>query len=605
MEQKESLEERVSDEDLGIKEIPQIPKSIKTFDKVAIGTSYVVVIYALYESGSRLIEFAHKLNEQIGISDPVFHIKDFLYVMGPALCAVPIARAIPHILRKVRKAYVNKSQEFKENKLKRRDEEAKQIGEAKQKKVLPKHTQNSIKINCEEFSRHLRLMGIQFVKMFNQKKGLSLYESMKSKYPDYIPVRIEEYLHHKSQRNYEETVFSIIDILRKIRKRDALFERDSTAARHNLEAPFAIKDFFYHIDRLFTNFSFDPTGLGAFNYLQKHHDSLLETPEKKILVGMIVQDYLAETPRVHPAWIQFSNSLWAKAISEIESDSMTREEKLVHSKNKITVFGPSPVLSGMLVNKSSPNHDFLLSEMKRLEEMNKILLEYPNYFVPRAIHLTSVPKDGLYTLIMRRKEGKLLQYCKPEDVEKAADYLAIIHKKLSHPKETRDYKQLINQRILDSEYDFLKPIVNEWSFLFDSIIGDFVFDKDAHGRNWIVGEEGITALDFEHKDSAHQEYDLNKLIEQYHRIGFEEKIRVLKTYFSRFGVKDTPERIKGYLSASFPAAVNHFIFTSEYNIGDNSTRRNFLENAKRNMVVLNDPRTKPLQEYAERLICTL
>lgn len=604
MDQKKSLEERVSEDNSKINKVPPIPKHIKITDKVAIGTGYLVAGYALYESATRFIEVCKKSIEYIGTSNTL-NLKDFIYVIGPALCAMPIALAIPYVMRKVRKTYVNKSQEFRENKIKKRDDEVENKGEASQRRDFFKRAKSSIKMNCEEFSRHLRLMEIQFIKMFNRKKALLAYEDMKKEYPDYIPVRIEEYLHHKDQRNYEETVFSIIDILRKIRKRDVLFERSSTAARYNLEAPFAIKDFFYHIDRLFTNFSFDPTGMDSFNYIQKHQDSLLESPEKKILVGMIVQDYLAETPRVNPAWIQFANSLWAKAISEIERDPTTTEEKLLHSKNKITVFGPSPVLSGMLINKSSPNHEFLLSEKKRLEEMSRILLDHPSYFVPQVIHLTSAPKDALYSLIMRRKKGELLQHCKVEDVEKAADYLAIIHKKLSHPKQVRDYKQLINQRVLDSDYDFLKPIVNQWSFLFENVIGELVFDKDAHGRNWIVGDEGITALDFEDKDSAHQEYDLNKLIEQYHQTGFAEKIRVLKTYFNRFGVKDTPERIKGYLSATFPAAVNHFIFTSEYNIGDNSTRKNFLENAKRNMILLNDSRTMPLQKYAEKLIGTI
>ncbi len=210
-----------------------------------------------------------------------------------------------------------------------------------------------------------------------------------------------------------------------------------------------------------------------------------------------------------------------KAIDIVISKS-EKPNEYSGSKNLILSFDNN-ILRGDVIAKVEPLEK-ILSEIETTENLRKITKDHEDKDVP--IPIGAVEINGKTCYVMELASGELLadkikdKKIPLEEFHSIADYLGLIHAKLTTNMEERYYIDTIKKR-LDStgleptEVNFICVNLMDIDHCINNIIK--CYNKDAHPRNWKVDEfGGIIALDLEEGRLVPLTFDTANLISQYH-----------------------------------------------------------------------------------------
>jgi len=603
---------------VGLEKKLKTPTWVKWTDRAIITTGYSSIAYFFTKAGIKLYKFAQMLNDQtlskalesageVDNYDGMFDMFKTVINALPIelLYALGIGLAMAPAMKLTRSLYIKESSKFTKRKTKKRETPFDRLKKVHAKKGLGKAIAYPFERFFLEFANYGRLFVATNARAKRQKQ---IYEEIIKEDPDYLPAHTEKYFFHLNKKNYEETVFCIIDLLKFLNKRKQIFDPYQNSYRMSLEnilLPFKRRDYLYRMDRMFSFLSLDDSRIDGINYLFKHQKTLMDGSEKSLLTSMVINDFVKQTEYVSEGWDKLVDKLWQVTINQIYSDKEIKQEVLSESGERVKILGPSNILTSTLIIKESKEKEKLEAEQQKTAELEEIVIDHHDLHTAGIINLSENQEKENYFMIIRREQGELLNNTTDiKAFEKAAQYLALIHNKLISIKGIRNYKQIIEQRIQTSEYEFLKPMIKEWGFLFDNLQGNYVFDKDAWGNNWVVNDNRITAIDLEDKGLNQQEFDLVKLINisGLSSENEEEKTRIFNKYVKSYGIKDKNSFMKAYLSAALPAIINFFIYSSEHGISKDTDRQRYLENARVSLQKLEDARARKLEKYIDKTV---
>jgi len=287
----------------------------------------------------------------------------------------------------------------------------------------------------------------------------------------------------------------------------------------------------------------------------------------------------------------------------------------------------SDILDNVFVFKRADRKEELQKELevtnKSYEKINvwrKSEKLEEKFAASRSIRIT---KNDYYALVSLYEKGKtLLEYVQKtndtEKIQETARFLGAIHSIMNDTtKNPRDEANHFNRRMRELEDKLVQEGKEPAAYraalqmLLESYLvpvektssSPDVFDKDAHGKNWNVSEQGrVTAIDFQDRGSVKPEDDLSKLLEMGDNFpnntqGDLERDRCIFAYknevtkHGRIDLPEASELIFRKLNADLLRAVSFFCF-SYGREADKTIRSDYLRNsihsAKRIQLEYND-----------------
>ncbi|MBW2964709.1 hypothetical protein KY363_04580 [Candidatus Woesearchaeota archaeon] len=197
----------------------------------------------------------------------------------------------------------------------------------------------------------------------------------------------------------------------------------------------------------------------------------------------------------------------------------------------------SDVLENVFVLKSCDDRQALEDELRLTMDVNAAVTPWlkehgldSQYAIGRSLRVTS---NATHSLVSLYEKGTiLLDYLKETKdttkLEQTARFLAIIHSVMhAYAGPQRDEPQHFMRRMgmlkarLNEEgrahdtRDLFRLLEESYTLpLKHTASSQYVFNRDAHGKNWSVSPDGrITAIDLQPRAAAHPEDELSKLIE--------------------------------------------------------------------------------------------
>ncbi len=192
-----------------------------------------------------------------------------------------------------------------------------------------------------------------------------------------------------------------------------------------------------------------------------------------------------------------------------------------------------------------------------------------------------ISKSGKYYVMFREKGILLSQMIQERDenlidiVKDVVKFLGFIHAQMLVGESNFEYESFIKRKLnqMGIDENIIQKIVENYLPIREDLKKRFfVFNKDAHPRNWMIGKkesdtiEKIIALDLEQKrESVPAEADLASLLE-FVDFNEEEKEELFNLYKNSLEVYLPEEKrsflesfmpsFRGYLNASFPKAIS-------------------------------------------------
>ncbi|MBD3319092.1 hypothetical protein GF342_04245 [Candidatus Woesearchaeota archaeon] len=234
-------------------------------------------------------------------------------------------------------------------------------------------------------------------------------------------------------------------------------------------------------------------------------------------------------------------------------------------------------LSSMFAIKTSTHHDELEQEKTTSERFNTTHEEHK---VVTSLYLGRLADSERTAYVTRFAAGHTLdQSTNFADYIRVARYLGEIHQILESKRDDRDYRAVLEERL--QTHPLGKELINEWDILWQHVNDKKVFDKDPHGKNWILTPDGsIVALDWHDKGRTNQCIQLAKLTEHSSIFGnnIDLRARVYRTYQEEFPVTDLDTLLQGTIACASPVAANSLYF-HEQGRADTQLTKNYLNNA--------------------------
>ncbi len=232
--------------------------------------------------------------------------------------------------------------------------------------------------------------------------------------------------------------------------------------------------------------------------------------------------------------------------------------------------------------REAKSREDLEARAKIAGEVKKVIADNPVFDVEKTLHISEEVGERFYQ-IARFAKGKHLSEARSfEAYRMCAFFLGLVHSRLKSSKGNRDYRKILEERIADDVFiDFRADIISNWGVLWDSLKEDYVFDRDAHGRQWIISDDGVViSLDHEDKGMNNRCIDLAKLIEDNDFFGenFNKREAVIKGYCVS-AQKPDGVSFKSYLNAVPIVAINAFYFYKKRGSTDNREIVNFCRNS--------------------------
>lgn len=211
--------------------------------------------------------------------------------------------------------------------------------------------------------------------------------------------------------------------------------------------------------------------------------------------------------------------------------------------------------------------------------------------------LAIVDHDGkaYYAMVYKHGLKSLFEAGEVPHFERAARFLRLIHDNVKSSKGNRDYRKIVEQRILSSHFGSLKQIVEEeeWNNLWNSA-GPYVFDKDPHGGQWLCSQRKLFGIDFTDKGNVQRGFQLNKLVVESSLKGNDE-IAVLKAY----DVENLDSLRVEYWNAMIPSALSYLCFPVYKGMDVRTQQLVYLENARMAAFFV---RAEKLKKIIEKII---
>lgn len=250
-------------------------------------------------------------------------------------------------------------------------------------------------------------------------------------------------------------------------------------------------------------------------------------------------------------------------------------------------FESSNPVSSVLVLKESNSREEVNNEVVTNTRLGVHFREKSICQPPFSVKVLGF-RDRFYH-IMRHSHGKLLDDFSANTAKsayaKVISVLAEIHRTFTSDLPRRDMKVLIHGRIQHATTKELSNLVTDnWEVLWSRIKGKWVFDKDAHPRNWLIGDSGVVVpIDNIDKGLVSQFFDLVKLLERppLHQKGALCKYVLLKKYCEIIGTVFNSDFKVSYLSAVPIMALSHYTLQM-----DSGVDQVFLESASDALVKL-------------------
>lgn len=451
------------------------------------------------------------------------------------------------------------------------------------------------KVRSSYLEKRKEIRNNRIANFFNKDEQLKFLKHKEKLGWDHNKLYKRIYQIQKGRKNYDEASEYLIKYINAANEQKFLYDGTLNIFPFIFKYMSPFKDYFYHLEDLGRSFLTDDI-IQTIEMMIDKKKKLFVSPEKSLMTALVMDAILKDVNYKPEHWIEFENAMWDYTFHKIYNEMDLIEERVQGSGNIVKKLGNSKVMKKNIIIKENKELEHLLNEKNMIEHMDKVLQDHPLYDVPKIMYLGQ--HRGMYVLIEQQMQGKLLSDTHNLDkYVETAKFLGIIHKNIKTDKY-RDYREVLEKRILESEYDFLKPIVNEWVWVFENIKGERVYDKDPHGLNWICKGKYISGFDFDNKGKVEQEYQLAKLIGHDFLIDQNKIEKILEGYKETYGEVS----YKGVLSAIIPTAIGYFTYKVHDNSSINKIRKTFLQNAEIAMKILDNNQLKKYIIKAKELI---
>jgi hypothetical protein len=241
---------------------------------------------------------------------------------------------------------------------------------------------------------------------------------------------------------------------------------------------------------------------------------------------------------------------WSRVIDCMLADEQTTFSSV--SGERVKAFAVSDFIGKTLVLKIGSAEE-LETERNASSQAEKAVEGMHNASVLSPLALVSRRGRSYYVLLYKSTAKNLFEETDISKFKKAAEMLSSVHAGVRSARGVRDYRRIVEQRILASDFDFLRPVVEEeeWSRVWDYAGSEAVFDKDPHGAQWLSDSEMLFAIDFSDKGLVQRGFQLNKLVvESSLRGNCAEE--VLRAY-----CPESADMLREYYASMIPSALSY------------------------------------------------
>jgi hypothetical protein len=215
-------------------------------------------------------------------------------------------------------------------------------------------------------------------------------------------------------------------------------------------------------------------------------------------------------------------------------------ERLSDSRSIVRTLNNSKFFSQTLVFKTKESREALVKEAEAGATLAALVEEAE---VPQPLYITKETYEGKYVSIMRRMKGEIL-YDKLKKGDKTAmpqviSTLAKIHARFPTAQyEKLDIRKNLEYKLANPQLGATKEVADGILRHYHPVISDindtalWVWNKDAHPENWIIGEK-IIVLDNEGDCLVPAFFDLVNLLEYGDFFGDKEKTSYLIQYITK------------------------------------------------------------------------
>jgi len=270
---------------------------------------------------------------------------------------------------------------------------------------------------------------------------------------------------------------------------------------------------------------------------------------------------------------------WQSCIEHILEDSSLTFEPLAESANEVLRIGSSRFLGGIFAIKRGKHTDLLEEKTEAEETAQRIT--HPERKTADQLYI-SPPPTASPLLVTRYAHGYTLdQSTDIHDYHDVAGYLGEIHTKIKSKKGKRNYKLPLTKRFSHELFgDCRGDLFAHWDCLWERINGVHYFDKDPQGKNWIITDGGVVALDFPDKGETDQCIQLAKLTEHSSFFGgdIDARVQAYRAYRRECASINMKQLVQGVLAATPLVAMNAFYYSSQGR-ADHRMTQNYLRNA--------------------------
>ncbi|MBW2997685.1 hypothetical protein KY349_05070 [Candidatus Woesearchaeota archaeon] len=375
-------------------------------------------------------------------------------------------------------------------------------------------------------------------------------------------------------------------------------------------------------------------GNGYFEKALEHWEDVLRERHEDIDVNILYGRALEAMHKEEMAMEQWQNVLHLVRAKAAEEKRITFEQI---EKTDVWRLKESEILDNVFVFKRSENEETLRDEFETTEKARKRITEWSSKEdledKVAAARSLRVAKNDSYALVSLHEKGTTLHEYVEETgdhlkLNEAARFLGAIHSLMDDSKgEPRNEELHFLERMNALELKFLEEgkdtleykealtlLLGSCSLPIDKIKNSpEVFDKDAHGSNWNISEDGrLTSIDFQRKNSVKLENELSKLMERGSYFantprGDTERDRCLLAYTQElsehgkiepFSFRETAFR---KLNADLLRAASFFSF-SYGNEAERKIRLDYLRNAIHSADRLQKPEFKDKVTTEERAV---
>lgn len=317
--------------------------------------------------------------------------------------------------------------------------------------------------------------------------------------------------------------------------------------------------------------------------------------------------------------------IWQEMLTHAEST--LPKLALGLSKNSVYVYN-SGILKSTFVIKQG---DTVKEECATTKALERLVAEHPSFSAPEVYYAHDT------SMLIGWEQGRVAAEDSVSDHLSLASYLGYIHHHVTSEKGKKDYMTSLRSRAQQFGTQFINDAVTQLETLYAHLTQTYVFAKDPHRENWLIDERSrndpssapavdttpafdkdstsnknstsdktpasrrIIALDIEDSGLTLRGLELAKLVEQYSTItSLDDKEKIIHAYCA-YGEGHQRECMQDLLYATAFAATGFSMFSVLHNFSTTDRRVHFIDNAIRNLMLLDTAETRDVVPTLHRL----